>query len=663
VAIGVRVGYLADVQDAPDMASPILDSNWNRTQAMRIAGGEWLPDGPFWRPPGYQYFLAPLFVLGDGNLLVARIVQVVLSGLVCGLIYLIGRRAFSHGTGLLAGGIACIYQMFIYFSAELLSTTLEVFANALLLYLLLRAEEKRHWIHWGVAGVVLGAATIIRPTVLVFGIVLLLFVKGLKSWRRNWGPALALALGASLAILPVTGINLFHGKDTVAIAWQGGVNFYIGNSPYADGKTVLLRGTYEQEYAQTLGEYRDQVHLMSVAMAEQETGRSLKPSEIDRFWYGKALRTATDDPGHFAALLLRKLYYYWNTYEASNNRNIDLFLRQHCGWLRTPLPWFGLVAPLGLLGLVVSWKRGRQSRLLALFLGAQMFAVLLFFVCARFRMSALVALVVFAGAGVVWLIGKLRQGDWMRAGLAGLLLVVLLWFSHTDYWDVRGVSNASMHHFNHAIALTREGRFDEAAGLLKLVTEMKPYDPMIHCALGSTLLQADRYEDATDAYERALRIQPSLGAIIHSDLGTYLASRGATEEAEAEFLAALKVDPGFIHARLNLASLLSNGGRPEEALPHFEEVLRRAPNEASRVLTEMAVTLDRLGRRQEAIEAATESVARDGTNARAHALLAGYLEEEGDREGARREWELVKKWATDVATRQDAEDHLAALEK
>jgi len=80
------------------------------------------------------------------------------------------------------------------------------------------------------------------------------------------------------------------------------------------------------------------------------------------------------------------------------------------------------------------------------------------------------------------------------------------------------------------------------------------------------------------------------------------------------------------------------------------------------VLPEMAVTLDRLGRREEAIETLRRAIEADRTNARAHALLATYLEEAGDLDAAREEWRLAEKWAQSLAQRTEAEEHLRALD-
>jgi len=664
VGTAVRLLYLAEIVHAPDIVSPILDSNWNLTEALRIVGGEWLPEGPFWRPPGYQYFLAPLLFLSRGDPLPARVVQVVMAGAVCGLIYLIGRRTFGHGVGLLAGSVAAVYGMLIYFSTELLATTLEIFINALLLIAVLVADERKTPGRWVVAGVLLGLSALIRPNILLFGIFLFLAVLGLKSWRSNWRSALALAVGILILVLPVTAINAFHGGDRVLIAAQGGANLYIGNCSYADGKSAILLGPIESEYLQTLGEYYDQVHMISTVVAEKDLGRELKASEVDRYWYAKTLDYVAKEPGHFVRLLFHKLYFFWNNHEVSNNRNIDVFLKQHAPWLRPPLPWFGLIAPLALMGMVVSWRRGRSSRLLVLYAGAQMVSLLLFFVCARFRMSAVIVLIVFASYALVWIVRKVREADWRRVGIAAVCLPLVFWIVHTGYLKVRDLAGAGIHYFNQAIAYTREARYEEALELLQLVVQHNPYDPMVHSAMGSNLLRMDRLEEARAAYDRAIAVNSSVAPMIHSDMGTYLASIGRIDEAEAELRAALKADPGFVHARLNLAGLLSNAGRPEEALPEFDALLARVPQgEKGKVLTEVAITLNMLGRRGEAIDTLRESIASDRTNARAHAILGGYLEAEGDLDGALEAWEQARQWARSEREKREAEEHLEALSR
>ena len=89
---------------------------------------------------------------------------------------------------------------------------------------------------------------------------------------------------------------------------------------------------------------------------------------------------------------------------------------------------------------------------------------------------------------------------------------------------------------------------------------------------------------------------------------------------------------------------------------------RSAPDQAGKTLTEIAVTMDQMGRRQEAIDHVRRAIAKDKTSSRAHSILAGYLEEEGDLEGARREWRLAKEWAVSQSQRLYADERLKALE-
>ena len=61
-------------------------------------------------------------------------------------------------------------------------------------------------------------------------------------WRRSLGYALCLFIGCIAPVLPVTIRYLVVGNDFVLIASQGGVNFYIGNNPHADGMSAVIKG-------------------------------------------------------------------------------------------------------------------------------------------------------------------------------------------------------------------------------------------------------------------------------------------------------------------------------------------------------------------------------------------------------------------------------------
>ena len=85
-----------------------------------------------------------------------------------------------------------------------------------------------------------------------------------------------------------------------------------------------------------------------------------------------------------------------------------------------------------------------------------------------------------------------------------------------------------------------------------------------HVALGRTLSQLGRPEEAREAYRAALAEAPGLPAALVG-LGRLELEAGRPERAVASFEAALAADPGHRQALYNLAAALALLGRPEEA--------------------------------------------------------------------------------------------------
>ena len=91
----------------------------------------------------------------------------------------------------------------------------------------------------------LGLSAIARPNVLLFGpaIVVWLAIVHRREALRALIYVACVTTGCLLVILPITIRNYVVGKDVALIATQGGVNFYIGNNPQADGRTAIVPGT------------------------------------------------------------------------------------------------------------------------------------------------------------------------------------------------------------------------------------------------------------------------------------------------------------------------------------------------------------------------------------------------------------------------------------
>ena len=106
-----------------------------------------------------------------------------------------------------------------------------------------------------------------------------------------------------------------------------------------------------------------------------------------------------------------------------------------------------------------------------------------------------------------------------------------------------------------------------------------PQDFWINLGLGSTLSQAQRWDEALGYWRAALAIRPDVSAACNS-LGVALWFKDRREEAIAHFKEAVRLDPNAIGAHINLGTALCKVGRLEEGMDHYQQVLRLEPKSA-----------------------------------------------------------------------------------
>lgn len=159
------------------------------------------------RSPGYPLFL---WAIWSDNLRFmlwrARFVQAILDVGTVLLVFLLGRRVLPYGWAVLAALLTAVSPHLISATTYLLTETLFTFLMLLALWLVVLAA-RRAWIA-PLAGAVLAAAALTRPTlqfVPLFVAALLLWVLG---WRKGWRTAGALLLGFILLWTPWTLRNI-----------------------------------------------------------------------------------------------------------------------------------------------------------------------------------------------------------------------------------------------------------------------------------------------------------------------------------------------------------------------------------------------------------------------------------------------------------------------
>jgi hypothetical protein len=408
---------------------------WARALAF---GGDTGPT-TLMQSPVYPWFLSLIYRAFGPELAAVRIVQALLGTATCGLVMLATRRIFrSDAAALLAGLIAALYAPLVFYEGVLLPATIVVFLNALFVAVMF-SEGRPGAARLLAAGVVLGiAAAANPPTLLLFPFALLHLhfagtspgaaAVGVTPPPRQAGQflkaSLVLVFGVAAAISPLAVRNALRTGEFIPLTSGAGINFYHGNNPEANGfyQVPVYRGI-------TLGGTPEEQSINMETVASKESGRTLSQTEVSNFWLGAGLDYIRGNPGAWASLVWRKFQFFWNAYERANVENFN-FHRRFRGILSLPLFGFGVVAPLGLLGVFLA--SGRWKKLWLLYGGilAYLSTALVFYVLARYRLSVVVFLIPFAGAAVVELFALARGRRLAELALSLAALGALVFFSN-----------------------------------------------------------------------------------------------------------------------------------------------------------------------------------------------------------------------------------------
>ncbi len=565
LALVIRLVHVWQLRSAPFFGLAMGDAQSYHAWGLEIAAGDWLGRETFYQAPLYPYFLGLVYTLFGPDLLAVRLSQIVLGSASCVLLAVAGRRLFSGPAGIVAGLMLAVYAPAIFFDGLVQKTALGLFLLCLLLALLGRLVTEpgrpRAWIG---PGVVLGALVLTRENALVFAVALLgWLVLSREAGRRHLARAGALALGLALVLLPAAVRNQVAGGEFLLTTAQFGPNFYIGNNPDADGTyRPLVFGRGDPRY-----ERRDATQI-----AEREVGAPLTPGQVSRYWTGRALEYIRTQPGDWLRLTGRKAMLALNAAEVADTED----QLSHADW-SVPLRlagygWhFGLLAPLGVAGLCLTWSRRRQLRPFHLMLAAYAASVVLFAVMGRYRYPLAPLLMLFAAAGgvAVWQLVRTRTGwtrQTARAGAAAAGLLVFCNWPVLSMGDMRAVTALNL-----GTELQAEGRLDEAIEQYRQVLALTPDDALAHSNLGTALAAQGRPDEAIGHYRQALAGAPG-DADAHSNLGNALLSLDRTDEGIASLRRALDIDPSSAEAHAALGIALHAGGELDDAIVH----LRRA---------------------------------------------------------------------------------------
>ena len=507
-ALALRLAHLLLYRKDFWLRTALLDDSIFASWSNVIAREGWLARslGTFYFNPAYPYFLAYFGKLFGGGPEAVFGFQHVLGAFVPVLLYRICLRLFDRRAALVAAALCALYGPAFFFESRYLGETFIYAFNAAFLFCLVSAEAapesasagRGPGLWWAAAGLSLGISAVFRPTGLALAAPAVLWALWtLRARARRLLGCLALfGLGLWLPLLP---FQLRNRLVVPSSGWglttsSGGVNLHMGNNPEADGLNKAASfvhggpGTQYQDYA---------------AEAERQAGRAMTAKEVDRYWLGRALDWFRLRPADAWRLVLRKAGCFWNHREPPGNFFMFVFDRfTRLGAL--PLPGWGIAAPLGLCGMLLSLGLWRRAWLLHAYVLTYLAINAVFFVQTNYRFPAAVGLAAFAAFALTRLEGLLRGRKWLAAAALAALCAASFRLSRLR---LIGEEDAAVSHYSLGVIYANQGWEDQAVEEYRLSIAANPRFPPSYLNLAILQGKRGRLDESAWALERAAGLE------------------------------------------------------------------------------------------------------------------------------------------------------------
>jgi tetratricopeptide (TPR) repeat protein len=151
---------------------------------------------------------------------------------------------------------------------------------------------------------------------------------------------------------------------------------------------------------------------------------------------------------------------------------------------------------------------------------------------------------------------------------------------HDELFDkVRALNANTQDQLSPGLELAKEGRLQEAAGVLEKVLEKNPRLAEAHVKLIAVYGQLQQPLKAEEHFQAAVLLEPR-NPESYFNRGLVFASQKEFVEAEASFRKVLEINPQYPGAQLNLGSMLEAQGKLSDAMVEYQKELDKNPEEA-----------------------------------------------------------------------------------
>ncbi len=540
-----RLVFLMVTRNDPVFRVPYLDGAFYHGWARSLAAGLGDFRGPYFLGPLYPHFVALLYRIGSADPWIVRVVQSAIGVASTGLVYAIAAHCFGVRAGILAALAFTLYGPVVFYENLMLQESL-LMALGLTAAWLVMVPQRRPLLRAVAVGALIGAAALGRATALAALPVLLWGVRARGDRRPHVLVACVLACSAVLA--PTVFRNARQGA--VTLTTNGGVNFYAGNGPGANGRFREPPG---------IAFFRNPV-FATPQVPPAVAARALDVKSIagtdaaadSDAWTTRTWQSIASDPARFVRLILRRIWLVGQAREIAQVESYA-FQSRRVRLLRLWFVDFGWLWPLAILGVWNGWTWARTRTLMvAAFAAAMLFTCIGFFVTTRYRLAAVPFVAVLAGFGLSSAVEMVRHRNARRTAVALAIVLVAGIVTRLGARPPRGSEgweSAQMAERLYALG-DLEGAIREQERAAAIVPER------LEVQLNLALYWSERgasgdLERAEGTVRELLRRAPD-NVLLHFNLGVLLEQQGRMAEARAAWAEALRLDPGFEPARSRL---------------------------------------------------------------------------------------------------------------
>jgi 4-amino-4-deoxy-L-arabinose transferase-like glycosyltransferase len=273
-----------------------------------------VPDGLFFRAPGYPVFLAIATAGHPDRIAWDKAVGIAAAGWSAPLLALLSARLFGRRRLAIATGTAgALYPPFLLFSADLESETLFLPLLLVAAILLLAAADHASAKLGFLSGVALALAALTRPSALA--LVPLLAAPLLDTrWKlaRRGGLVATALLGALLTLAPWTIRNYIRYGEFIPVSDEGGCAFFDGNSDWANRLYELT--DRREVWPMNIEMKRDKLRRLAAMGILPGTPAFASPSKRSLALVQTSLEDRRRDPAGTLPLFARKLWHWARPY-------------------------------------------------------------------------------------------------------------------------------------------------------------------------------------------------------------------------------------------------------------------------------------------------------------------------------------------------------------